>query len=369
MRVGLVIYGSLDTVSGGYLYDRQLVDHLQRAGDKVQVISLPWRNYGSHLIDNFSNAFLKRVINGKLDILLEDELNHPSLFHINQKIRSANRTPIISIVHHLRSSELHPAWQNCLYARIEKLYLQSVDGFIFNSQTTRQCVQTLLQKHGDELPPHVIAYPAGNRFSPEIDDEMIWERSNAPGAFRLVFLGNIIQRKGLHTLIQAIKLLSGVNIKLEIVGSHLPEPGYAVKMQKLANRSGLGQSVKFWGPVVDQTLARILISSHVLVVPSSYEGYGIAYLEGMSFGLPAIATTHGAAWEIITHGQNGILVQPDQPEQLAEALSGLAKDRSRLFAMSQAARRRYLHHPTWEQSTELIRNFLNQWDIRRLPAI
>ena len=44
MRIGLVIYGSLDTLSGGYLYDRMLDEHLRRQGDEVEIISLPWRN-------------------------------------------------------------------------------------------------------------------------------------------------------------------------------------------------------------------------------------------------------------------------------------------------------------------------------------
>ena len=53
MRIGLVIYGSLDTLSGGYLYDRKLVEYLRAQGDTVEVISLPWRNYAAHLTDNF----------------------------------------------------------------------------------------------------------------------------------------------------------------------------------------------------------------------------------------------------------------------------------------------------------------------------
>ena len=49
MRIGLIIYGSLDTLTGGYLYDRLLVEHLRRQGDHVDIISLPWRTYGRHL--------------------------------------------------------------------------------------------------------------------------------------------------------------------------------------------------------------------------------------------------------------------------------------------------------------------------------
>ena len=61
----------------------------------------------------------------------------------------------------------------------------------------------------------------------------------------------------------------------------------------------------------------LLPQHHLLAVPSSYEGFGIVYLEGMHFGLPAIAGTDGAAKEIITHGQNGFLVRPGNPQALA----------------------------------------------------
>ena len=46
MHVGLLIYGSLSTISGGFIYDRNLVRYLREAGDRVEVISLPWRRYG-----------------------------------------------------------------------------------------------------------------------------------------------------------------------------------------------------------------------------------------------------------------------------------------------------------------------------------
>ncbi len=54
MRLGLIIYGNLDTLTGGYIYDRILVEHLQSRGHRVDIISLPRRNYGRHLLDNFS---------------------------------------------------------------------------------------------------------------------------------------------------------------------------------------------------------------------------------------------------------------------------------------------------------------------------
>ncbi|MDK1029643.1 MAG: glycosyltransferase family 1 protein, partial [Anaerolineae bacterium] len=118
MRIGFVIYGSLDTLSGGYLYDRKLVDYLRENGDKVEIISLPWRNYAAHLADNFHFR-----LPPDLDLLIQDELNHPSLLSANSRPR---KYPVISLVHHLRCSEQRPAWGNWLYGSIEKRYLNSV---------------------------------------------------------------------------------------------------------------------------------------------------------------------------------------------------------------------------------------------------
>ena len=98
MKIGLVIYGSIDTLSGGYMYDRMLVEHLRAQGDTVEIISLPWRNYAAHLTDNFTFK-----LPPNLDILIQDELNHPSLIGAN---REKHPYPVISLVHHLRCSEL-----------------------------------------------------------------------------------------------------------------------------------------------------------------------------------------------------------------------------------------------------------------------
>ena len=96
MKLGLVIYGSLDTMSGGYLYDRMLVSRLRQHGDDVEIISLPPGRYGRNLLDNFrfheSTGF---------DIMLQDELCHPSLLIQNAR---QHPCPIVSIVHNLRSA-------------------------------------------------------------------------------------------------------------------------------------------------------------------------------------------------------------------------------------------------------------------------
>lgn len=354
MNVGLLIYGSLETLSGGYLYDRKLVEHLERQGDRVEIISLPWRSYAHHLVDNLSTSLMRRLEGLRVDVLLQDELNHPSLFVLNHRLRPRVGYPIFSIVHHLRSSEHRPGWQNAFYRLVERRYLRSLDGFIYNSQTTRGVVESLVGSSR----PGLVAYPAGDRLVHLVsigDDATRWQQ---PGPLRLVFVGNLIPRKGLHTLLEALAKLPAELWRLDVVGRGDADARYALKLLQRASLPDLQPGVRFLGALADQDLANSFRESHLMVAPSSYEGFGIVYLEAMSFGLPAVGTTAGAAAEIITPGENGALVAPDDVDALSRVIRELANDRDRLELLSQAARRRFAAHPTWDETTGAIRQFL-----------
>jgi glycosyltransferase involved in cell wall biosynthesis len=358
MRVGLIIYGSLETISGGYLYDRKLVEYLRQQGDQVEIISLPRRNYFRHFGDNLSSGLLRRLEDLPADVLLQDELNHPSLFWLNRRLRSQANYPMISIVHHLRSSEARPVWQNWAYRWIESRYLKTLDGFIFNSQTTCKAVANLLSQTRQNARLSLVAYPAGDRFQPQIDPQKIARRALQSGPLRILFLGNLIPRKGLHTLLAALERLDSQDWRLSVVGSLSVDGAYARRMRQRVERIGLSARVAFHGVLDDESLAELMHSSHLLALPSSYEGFGIVYLEGMGFGLPAIATTAGATSEIIAHAQDGFLIPPGDPQTLATHLLRLIEDRQQLKEMSLAARLRYLAHPTWNDSMGSIRQFL-----------
>jgi glycosyltransferase involved in cell wall biosynthesis len=344
MHIGLVIYGSLDTISGGYLYDRKLVEYLRSHGDTVEIISLPWRSYTTHLMDN-----LRFKLPKKLDVLIEDELNHPSLILPNRRKHSY---PVVSLVHHLRSSELRPAWKNGIYRFVEKKYLQSVDGFIFNSKTTKKAVLNLI----DQGKPSVLAYPPVDQFGGPISPQEIRERAGRD-ELRILFLGNVIYRKGLHTVLEAVKGLDA-KVHVDVVGSLTSEPDYVSLIQEIIGKDQLGACVTLHGSLDRETLIESFKQAHVLVVPSSYEGFGIVYLEGMGFGLPAIGTTAGAASEIIDSGKTGYLIAPDDVKTLAGHLNSLAKDRNLLVHLSINARERYLRQPSWNGAARNIRDFL-----------
>jgi glycosyltransferase involved in cell wall biosynthesis len=357
MRLGLVIYGSLDTRSGGYLYDRKLVDYLRSQGDTVEVISLPWRNYAAHLTDNlwFRLGNLRQQAGGlhKFDILIQDELNHPSLIFAN---RGKHPYPIISLVHHLRCSELRPDWQNTFYRLVEQKYLQSVDGFIFNSETTERVVNGLVESGK----PGIVAYPPTDQFGEPISEEEIIHRAQTT-PLRILFLGNVIERKGLHVLLHALLRLSPSTFILDIVGSLTSDTIYARQVQKFIADNNLSSFIFFHGSLDKQSLSDKLRQSHVLAVPSSYEGFGIVYLEGMGFGLPAVGTTAGAAGEIIEAGRTGYLIEPNDSGSLAAHLRVLAEDRALLTRLSLEARQRYLRQPAWTETAAGIRNFLHSF--------
>jgi len=356
VRIGLVIYGHLEILTGGFLYDRMLVNHLRSRGDEVEVFALPWRTYLRHLSDNFFSGPARKLESANLDVLLQDELNHPSLFLVNRRLRGGVRYPIVSIVHHLRCSELRSEWQNKLYRWVERRYLDSVDGFIFNSQTTRKAVAEVL----GGVKQWVVAPPGGDLLKPSVKPEDAQRRARDPGPLRVLFVGSLIPRKQLHTLIAALAQLPRDLWRLDVVGSLTTDAAYVRNIQAAIEEHGIGGQVALLGTLTGEEMARRWAASHILAVPSSYEGFGIVYLEGMGFGLPAIASTAGAAHEIITPGRDGFLVPTADSRVLAMHVRDLATDRQKLAQMAAAAVQHFREHPTWQESMASVAAFLDE---------
>ncbi len=112
------------------------------------------------------------------------------------------------------------------------------------------------------------------------------------------------------------------------------------------------------GELTDDQVRSILRESHLLAVPSQYEGFGIVYLEAMSFGLPVIATAAGGARDIVTDGTTGWLVEPGDSDRITATVESLATDRERLARMGTAARTRYERHPGWAENARRAAAFL-----------
>ena len=345
----MAIFNGIETLTGGYLYNRMLVEYLQYKGHKVDIISQPYSNYYRQIF-----SLVKHLRQLPLDILIQDEATHPAFFLLNKHLRATVSYPIISIVHHLRSSERGSAWKKRLHGEIERRYLKTIDGFIFNSQTTRCSVESIVETES----PYIVAYPGGNRFSACITKDEITTRAKATGPLRILFVGNVIRRKEVHTILTAIAQLPQDVCTLTVVGDLLMDKPYVSTIHHLVKENELADRVLFLGSIPDNDLVTWLKRSHVLVMPSSYEGFGIVYIEGMGFGLPAIASTAGGTSEIITHGRDGLLMPVGDTGSLAGYLNDLHRDRNRLLSMSLNAHRRSESHPTWQMTTERILTFM-----------
>ena len=356
MRIGLIIYGSLETLTGGYLYDRIVAQGLARLGHEVEVISLTGGSYLRRLGHGLSPRLCRQLLAGRFDVLLQDELCHPSLIFVNKRLRRQHGPTLVALVHQVLCDEPRHRWHNKLLAVAERRYLASVDGFIHNSETTKRTVAALVG-HGR---PQVIAYPAGDRLGSPLTPEMISQRSSHPGPLELLFLGNVIPRKGLLPLLNALAKVDCRLWRLSVVGGLDFDPDHVRKGRGLVRQLDLSDSVRFLGPRQGDELIELLSKSHLFCMPYAYEGFGIAILEAMAFGLPALGCRDGAAGETISHGANGYLLRPNDLEGLAPLLVDLHRDRKKLQRMSLSACATYASRPSWQEGVRAIDAFLRE---------
>lgn len=354
MRIALIVYGSLHALTGGYLYDRRMMDFLRGRGHGIEVVSLPVRGYPLRLTDNFSRALIERMRRKRFDILIQDELCHPSLGLFNRRLRRHFTAPIVAVVHHLFCAEARPRLFNFFLALPEKGYLGSVDAFIFNSRTTRDSVLAL----SSNAKPFVVAPPGGDRFKHTAVEDRIEQRAARDGPLRLLFVGLAIPRKGLGPLLNALSRVPRSLWRLDVVGDANRDPSYVRRIRAQAASCALEQNIAWWGALSQEALAEKLAEADLLCMPFAYEGFGIATLEALHFGLPVLGSRYGATCELIRHGWNGMLFGDNEVQAVADEIQHLHQDRNRLAAMSLAALQSSRKRPTWQQSMAVVEAFL-----------
>jgi glycosyltransferase involved in cell wall biosynthesis len=356
MNIGMIIYGRLDTLTGGYIYDRMLVERLQQCGHRLEIVSLPRQHYTRHLLDNVSPGLFSRLVSADFDLLLQDELIHPSIFRMNYRLRKISDVPIVTIVHQVLCRQPRNGLLNRLYETVERPYLNSVDAFIFNSKTTRHTVEQLINGRR----PSIVAFPAGDRLGWVASPNRIVSRAQAPGPLKLIFVGNVLPNKGLLPLIQGLSKLPSETWHLTVAGSQEMDRRYLRKVEKLIVAKNLKQQVVLVGSRDGPELASLLVRSHVFVMPYSHEGFGMAHLEAMGFALPVIGSSSGALREFVIPDINGFLIEPGDFKTVLKCISRLYQDRQRLIKMSRAALRTFHGRPKWKDTLEAIEGFLTE---------
>ena len=145
-------------------------------------------------------------------------------------------------------------------------------------------------------------------------------------------VGRMTLQKGQQTLIRAMALARVSDAHLLLVGDG-PQKGALVE---LAREVGLADRARFLGTRPD--VPDLLRAADILVLPSLHEGFGLVVAEAMASGTPVIASQVGPLPEILSHGETGLLVPPDDPTMLARAVAQLAADSKRRHEIADRAR-------------------------------
>jgi glycosyltransferase involved in cell wall biosynthesis len=170
----------------------------------------------------------------------------------------------------------------------------------------------------------------------------------------VLFVGNIIENKGIDTLFDAVMQLRRKypDILLQIVGKEDMElaPRFRAQMQS----DGAQDNVRFLGFVDMEKLPEFYRAAHVFCAPAEFEGLGTVYLEAMASGCPVVASTAGGTHESVLDGQTGLLVPPRNVSATADALDRLLTDGALRGRMGEAGRRRVEEYFTMERFTERV---------------
>ena len=193
---------------------------------------------------------------------------------------------------------------------------------------------------GVDMPADVVVRPMG------VDTEDFRRETPyvppAPGVpLRLFACGRLNMVKGHQDLLSALRLLldRGVEVQLDIAGEDdAGGGGYHLELQRHLEALGLERHARLLGAISAAEVRRHLLATDVFALASWHEPLGVAYMEAMACEVPTIGTDAGGVRELITDGETGMLVPPQSPEALADAIAALAADRDLCARLSKAGR-------------------------------
>ncbi|AGA31761.1 Glycosyltransferase [Thioalkalivibrio nitratireducens DSM 14787] len=170
-------------------------------------------------------------------------------------------------------------------------------------------------------------------------------------AWRLVFVGRLVPKKGLEHLLDALHELAGASVPFtaEIVG-HGPLADALAERARVLRLHG---SVHFSGPVPHKSLAQHYQRAAIAVFPfveaadGDQEGFGLVMVEAMGCGCAVIASDLPAVRDVIRHGETGILVPPSDPQALAAAIREALEQPERMRAIAERGRAYALENFDW----------------------
>ena len=169
----------------------------------------------------------------------------------------------------------------------------------------------------------------------------------------ILFVGRLEPLKGLDNLFRAVASFENpTKVTLNVVGGDENSQEKA-RLQTLASRMKLTQSVNFIGSISQDELPYHYSAADVCVLPSHYESFGLAALEAAACGRPVVASDVGGLPTIVKSGTTGYLIPANQSDVMAERLCELLKNDVLRYRMGDAARQ-HAETLSWDRSTDAL---------------
>lgn len=295
------------------------------------------------------------------------------------ELRRVWGTPVVHMFHTLgalknRVARSEEERETSRRVAVERAVAQGADVLV--AATPRDRADLIWHTGADSARIQVI--PCGvdlHRFAPQDQDAARAELDLPPAPHRLVLLvGRIEPLKGIDALIQAVALLRERRPEwplsaLVVGGAGERERGQwnaeQRRLHALRAELGVADAVRFLGAQSQQRLPLFYNAADIVTMPSHYESFGMAALEGLACGRPVVATSAGGPAFIVEDCQSGLLTPPDHPAALAERLERLLADDALRAQFGQAARERAQRFGWGTVACELLRVYREALASRR----
>lgn len=338
--------GDLATPTGGYAYDRRMIAELAALGWRAQVLDLG---------DGFprpTNAIraaackrLERIPAGTTIVI--DGLAFGVLPEAAEVLHASH--PLVALVHHPLALETGlDAEETAALRQSETAALAHACRTI----ATSAAIGNLLLAEFGVAKERLAVAPPGTDRAPIVPRA-------ADGPVHLLAVGAIVPRKGYDVLLAALTRLMFLPWQLVIVGDRTRNPDTARRIDTDIARYGLADRVQMTGAIADEELAALYASADLFVLPSRFEGYGMAYTEAIAHGVPVVGTTAGAIPQTVPAGV-GVLVHPDDIDALTKVLRRLIEFPHERRALAAAARAAAATLPTWRDAAGIFAKVLEE---------
>jgi len=337
------IPGDINTMTGGYAYARRLITELSELGLLVKHLALS----GTYPTpDNIALGYADKHFAAFPDgaIVLADGLAFGVLDAIAQL--HSDRLKIIALCHHplaletglsnAHAQELHHSEQRALAAAVAVLV---------NSSNTAG----ILTKQFAVKPEKIVVALPGT------DSQVFAECNGNPPV--LLTVATLTHRKAHDVLITALAQITDLPWVARFVGSKESDPNWTIHLISKTVEHRLEHRINFIGSVAE--LSAEYSKADLFVLPSLFEGYGMVFAEALAYGLPIVAARSGAVPDVVPDTA-GILVTPNNAEELATALRLLLTQPALRGKLQRGARRAASHLPTWKNTAMIVANLVSE---------